>query len=40
MTSVGRKMGHITALGDDIGSAENIARRAADLIDFGGENED
>jgi len=40
ITSAGRKMGHITALGDDISSAENIARRAADLIGFGGENED
>ncbi len=30
----GRKMGHVTALGDTIEEAETIARRAADLVDL------
>ncbi len=36
-TTVGRKMGHITALGDSIESAESIAAQAAQHIRFGAE---
>lgn len=35
VSEAGRKMGHVTALGRDLGEAEAIARRAADLIQFG-----
>jgi phosphoribosylaminoimidazole carboxylase (NCAIR synthetase) len=35
MSGVGRKMGHVTALGKDVDAAETIARGAADLIRFG-----
>lgn len=31
---IGRKMGHVTALGDTLAEAETIARYAADLIDL------
>jgi 5-(carboxyamino)imidazole ribonucleotide synthase len=33
----GRKMGHVTALGDSIDAAWSRARRAADCIRFGGD---
>lgn len=33
-TRVGRKMGHVTALGASLAEAEAIARRAADLVDL------
>ena len=36
-TSIGRKMGHITALGDSIDAAESIAAQAAKYIRFGAE---
>jgi 5-(carboxyamino)imidazole ribonucleotide synthase len=36
-TSIGRKMGHITALGETIEAAENIASRAAKCIRFGAQ---
>ncbi len=35
MTTVGRKMGHVTALGSSIEAAENKASKAANLIQFG-----
>jgi len=31
---VGRKMGHVTVLGDNLDEAEALARRAADLVDL------
>jgi 5-(carboxyamino)imidazole ribonucleotide synthase len=37
VTNIGRKMGHITALGESIGEAEEIAHRAAKCIRFGAE---
>lgn len=37
VTNIGRKMGHITALGDTIEEAEEIANRAAQCIRFGAE---
>ncbi len=36
-TNIGRKMGHITALGDSIEEAEEIANRAAGCIRFGAQ---
>lgn len=36
-TNIGRKMGHITALGDTIEAAEEIANRAAQCIRFGAQ---
>ena len=36
-TRIGRKMGHITAIGDSIEAAEAIAAKAAKLIRFGAE---
>ena len=36
MSGVGRKMGHITAVGTNLAEAEAIARQAAGLIQFGG----
>lgn len=36
-TNIGRKMGHITALGSDIHEAEQIASRAASCIRFGAQ---
>jgi len=36
-TNIGRKMGHITALGDTIEDAETIANRAAKCIRFGAQ---
>lgn len=36
-TNIGRKMGHITALGDSIEEAEEIASRAANCIRFGAQ---
>jgi len=35
MSGVGRKMGHITAVGTNLAEAEAIARQAAELIQFG-----
>ena len=37
ITNIGRKMGHVTALGSNITEAENIATEAAALINFGEE---
>ena len=36
-TNIGRKMGHITALGTDINMAEDIANQAASCIRFGAQ---
>ena len=36
-TNIGRKMGHITALGSDINEAEQIASKAASCIRFGAQ---
>ncbi len=36
-TNIGRKMGHITALGETIEAAENVATRAAQCIRFGAQ---
>ena len=36
-TNIGRKMGHITALGSDINEAEHIANKAASCIRFGAQ---
>ena len=36
-TNIGRKMGHITALGSDINEAEQIATKAASCIRFGAQ---
>ena len=36
-TNIGRKMGHITALGDTVEQAEEIANRAAKCIRFGAQ---
>ena len=36
-TNIGRKMGHITALGSDINEAEQIANNAASCIRFGAQ---
>jgi len=36
-TNIGRKMGHITALGSDINEAEKIASKAASCIRFGAQ---
>ncbi len=36
-TNIGRKMGHITAIGETAESAENIAQQAATCIRFGAE---
>ena len=34
-TNIGRKMGHVTAIGSNIAEAENLATKAASLICFG-----
>jgi 5-(carboxyamino)imidazole ribonucleotide synthase len=39
-TNIGRKMGHITALGETIEEAEDIANRAAKSIRFGAQKND
>jgi 5-(carboxyamino)imidazole ribonucleotide synthase len=39
-TNIGRKMGHITALGETIEEAEDIANRAAKSIRFGAQKDD
>jgi 5-(carboxyamino)imidazole ribonucleotide synthase len=36
MTGPGRKMGHVTALGQTLEEARDTAQRAADCIRFGG----
>jgi 5-(carboxyamino)imidazole ribonucleotide synthase len=36
MSGSGRKMGHVTALGRNLGSAETAALAAARAIEFGG----
>jgi phosphoribosylaminoimidazole carboxylase (NCAIR synthetase) len=36
MTGPGRKMGHVTALGQTLEEARATAQRAADCIRFGG----
>ncbi len=33
-TRIGRKMGHVTVLGESLAAAEEVARRAADLVDL------
>jgi len=38
-TRIGRKMGHVTALGSCIAEAENVAIEAATLINFGKKND-
>jgi len=38
-SSKGRKMGHVTALGDSAGAAEALARQAAEGLQFGGRTE-